>query len=139
MTADEIVAGVLAQPTAMFSPGVRTLVAEIVVLRADLELLRYRERICDSKCGPIQFVAGAWHRAEEEFDLPDDDPYSAIVRLREAQQPADAVTHEEMLVSFSTALAKAEDENIRLRKELKHQDVEIGLFIQKGTEGPADA
>lgn len=37
MTADEIVAGVLAQPTATFSPAVRTLVAEIVRLRGELE------------------------------------------------------------------------------------------------------
>jgi hypothetical protein len=49
---------------------------------AELERLRHRERVCDSQCGPMQAMADAWYRAEQEFDLQDDDPYEAIKRLR---------------------------------------------------------
>lgn len=49
----------------------------------ELQRLRHREQVCDSQCGPMQAMAEAWYRAEKEFDLPDDDPYEAIKRLRE--------------------------------------------------------
>lgn len=59
-------------------------------IRAELEHLRHLGRVCDSECGPIQAIAHAWYRAEEEFYLPDEDPYAAIVRLREELEIARA-------------------------------------------------
>lgn len=95
VTADEIIASVLKHRSVtgaefFIAPGVAVLVDEVMMLRSDLERLRHRERVCDSQCGPIQFMADAWYRAEREFDLPDDDPYEAIVRLREELEIARA-------------------------------------------------
>jgi len=47
-----------------------------------LDALMFRERLCDARCGPMQNAAESWYRAEREFNLPDDGPYEAIVRLR---------------------------------------------------------